>query len=59
MPTLAIAVMRGALGAPECVPGALLALASHPDLQLELVGAPATIEPLLAGADAALRARAN
>lgn len=59
MPTLAIDVMSGDLGAPECVPGALLALASHPDLQLELVGAPATIEPLLAGADAALRARAR
>lgn len=57
MPTLAIDAMSGDLGAPECVPGALLALEQAPDLHLELVGAPATIEPLLATASAALRAR--
>lgn len=57
MPKLAIDVMSGDLGAPECVPGALLALAQLPDLQLELVGAAATIEPLLAAASPALRAR--
>ena len=48
--------MSGDLGAPECVPGALLALEQAPDLHLELVGAPETIEPLLATASAALRA---
>lgn len=59
VPTLAIDVMSGDLGARECVPGALLALAQAPDLQLELVGDPFVIEPLLAGAGAALRARAH
>lgn len=57
MPTLAVDVMSGDLGAPECVPGALLALGQSPDLELELVGDPATIEPLLACAGAAQRAR--
>jgi len=57
VPTLAIDVMSGDLGAPECVPGALLALERCADLRVELVGSPATIEPLLAGADAAVRAR--
>ena len=57
MPTLAIDVMSGDLGAPECVPGALLALDQAPDLHLELVGIPGTIEPLLAGAGASSRAR--
>lgn len=59
MPTLAIDVMSGDLGAAECVPGALLALEQAPDLRLELVGNPATIEPLLAHAGASLRARAT
>ncbi len=49
--------MSGDLGASECVPGALLALAQSPDLRVELVGSPATIEPLLAAVDPALRAR--
>ncbi|HNR22632.1 MAG TPA: phosphate acyltransferase PlsX [Steroidobacteraceae bacterium] len=57
MPTLAIDVMSGDLGATECVPGALLALARSPDLRVELVGSPEAIEPLLGAADAALRAR--
>lgn len=51
--------MSGDLGARECVPGALIALASSPDLRVELVGSPATIEPLLGEADAALRARVS
>ena len=59
MPTLAIDVMSGDLGAPECVPGALLALARTPDLHLELVGDPAAIEPHLAQASSPVRARAR
>jgi len=57
VPTLAIDVMSGDLGAPECVPGALLALERSPDLRVELVGSPEAIEPLLGAAGAALRAR--
>ncbi|MBV6416113.1 MAG: Phosphate acyltransferase [Steroidobacteraceae bacterium] len=59
MRTLAIDVMSGDLGASECVPGALLALARNPDLHLELVGNPAIIEPLLAKAESPVRARAR
>lgn len=57
MPTLAIDVMSGDLGAQECVPGALLALAEFPDLHLELVGDPAVVQPLLASTSADLRER--
>jgi glycerol-3-phosphate acyltransferase PlsX len=40
--------MSGDLGAQECVPAAVLALASDPDLRLLLVGDPAAIEAGLA-----------
>ena len=48
MTTLALDVMSGDLGAQECVPAALLALAGDPDLQLLLVGDAAIIERSLA-----------
>lgn len=57
MPTLAIDVMSGDLGAPECVPGAVIAVERHGDLVLELVGRAAAIEPLLATVPASLRQR--
>ena len=44
--------MSGDAGAPECVPGAVRALAADADLRLLLVGQRAVLEPLL---DAALR----
>jgi glycerol-3-phosphate acyltransferase PlsX len=51
--------MSGDSGAPECVPGALRALADDPALELVLVGDPKVIEPALAGAAADVRARAS
>ncbi|MBU3671280.1 MAG: phosphate acyltransferase PlsX [Sinobacteraceae bacterium] len=59
MTTLALDVMSGDLGAQECVPAALLALASDALLQLLLVGDAALIERTLAahGCSAALRER--
>ena len=59
MASIAVDVMSGDCGAPECVPGALRALAADPALELILVGKPEIIEPALAGAGAALRARAS
>jgi glycerol-3-phosphate acyltransferase PlsX len=49
MTVIALDVMSGDLGAQECVPAAVLALASDPDLRLLLVGDPAVIEAGLAG----------
>jgi glycerol-3-phosphate acyltransferase PlsX len=49
MTVIALDVMSGDLGAQECVPAAVLALASDPDLRLLLVGDPAAIEAGLAG----------
>jgi glycerol-3-phosphate acyltransferase PlsX len=57
MASIAVDVMSGDSGAPECIPGALRALAADPALELILVGQPAVIEPLLAAAPPALRAR--
>ena len=57
MPSIAVDVMSGDSGAPECIPGALRALAADPALELILVGKPAVIEPALAGAPADVRAR--
>src|SRR5262245_27354924 len=59
MASIAVDVMSGDSGAPECIPGALLALAADPALELILVGKPESIEPALAAADAAVRARAT
>ena len=59
MASIAVDVMSGDRGAPECVPGVLRALAADPALELILVGKPEIIEPALAGADGALRARAS
>jgi glycerol-3-phosphate acyltransferase PlsX len=59
MASIAVDVMSGDRGAPECVPGVLRALAADPALEVILVGKPEIIEPALAGADAALRARAS
>ena len=59
MPSIAVDVMSGDSGAPECIPGALLALAADPALELILVGLPETIEPALASAAADVRARAS
>ena len=50
MASIAVDVMSGDSGAPECVPGALRALAADPALELILVGKPEIIEPALAGA---------
>jgi glycerol-3-phosphate acyltransferase PlsX len=57
MASIAVDVMSGDCGAPECVPGALRAVAADPALELILVGNPEIIEPALAGAAADLRAR--
>jgi glycerol-3-phosphate acyltransferase PlsX len=59
MASIAVDVMSGDSGAPECIPGALLALAADPALELILVGNPETIEPALASAGAEVRARAS
>ncbi|MCZ8131382.1 MAG: phosphate acyltransferase PlsX [Steroidobacteraceae bacterium] len=57
--TLPIAVdaMSGDRGPATCVPAALAVLREDPALELVLVGQPAVVEPLLAGLDAAARAR--
>src|SRR6187401_2760015 len=57
MPSVAVDVMSGDSGAPECIPGALLALATDPTLELILVGQSSVIEPALAKVPAAVRAR--
>jgi len=57
MASIAVDVMSGDCGAPECVPGALRALVADPSLDLILVGKPEVIEPALAGAAADVRAR--
>jgi phosphate acyltransferase len=57
MPSIAVDVMSGDSGAPECIPGALRALAADPALELILVGQPSVIEPAVAGAPADVRAR--
>lgn len=57
MASVAVDVMSGDCGAPECVPGALRALAADPTLELILVGKPEVIEPALAHASAEARAR--
>src|SRR5690242_10109049 len=57
MPSIAVDVMSGDSGAPECIPGALRALAADPALELILVGLPSVIEPAIAGASADVRAR--
>ena len=62
MPSIAVDVMSGDSGAPECIPGALRALATDPALELILVGDPAVIEPALAacaGGGARARVRAS
>ena len=59
MASIAVDVMSGDRGAPECVPGALRALVADPELQLILVGDPAVIEPALADAAPDVRARAG
>ncbi len=57
MASVAVDVMSGDCGAPECVPGALRALVADPALELILVGKPEVIEPALAQAGADVRAR--
>lgn len=57
MASIAVDVMSGDRGAPECVPGALRALAADPALDLILVGQPEVIEPALATLPADARAR--
>jgi phosphate acyltransferase len=57
MASVAVDVMSGDCGAPECVPGALRALAADPTLELILVGKPEVIELALANASAEARAR--
>ena len=57
MASIAVDVMSGDSGAPELIPGALLALDHDPDLELILVGKPDVIDPVLAAAPAAVRAR--
>jgi glycerol-3-phosphate acyltransferase PlsX len=59
MASVAVDVMSGDCGAPECVPGVLRALAADPALEVVLVGDPQVIEPALAGAAADVRARAS
>jgi phosphate acyltransferase len=59
MASIAVDVMSGDSGAPENIPGALRALQSDPALELILVGQPAVIEPALAQAPAAVRARVS
>lgn len=51
--------MSGDRGPQECVPGALLALAAHADLTLDLFGDPQVIHPLLAALPEAARARVS
>jgi glycerol-3-phosphate acyltransferase PlsX len=50
MTVIALDAMSGDLGAQECVPAALRALAEDPALRLLLVGDPAVLGPLLAAA---------
>jgi len=57
MASVAVDVMSGDRGAPECVPGALRALEADPALELILVGKPEIIEPALNGAPVGVRAR--
>jgi glycerol-3-phosphate acyltransferase PlsX len=57
MASIAVDVMSGDRGAPECVPGALRALAADPELELTLVGNPGIIEAGLAHVAPAVRAR--
>jgi glycerol-3-phosphate acyltransferase PlsX len=57
MASIAVDVMSGDSGPPECVPGALRALVADPTLELILVGKPEIIEPALTGAAADVRAR--
>lgn len=57
MPSIAVDVMSGDSGAPECIPGALRALVADPALELILVGLPNVIDPAIAGAPADVRAR--
>jgi glycerol-3-phosphate acyltransferase PlsX len=59
MASIAVDVMSGDSGAQELIPGALLALRHDPDLELILVGKPDVIEPVLATAPAAARARVS
>src|ERR1700741_579047 len=59
MASIAVDVMSGDSGAPECIPGVLRALAADPALEIILVGKPEIIEPVLAAAPATLRARAS
>ncbi len=59
MASIAVDVMSGDSGAPECVPGALQSLATDPALELILVGNPDIIEPALAAAAPDVRARAR
>lgn len=56
MPVIALDVMSGDVGARECVPAALLALAADPALELRLVGQRDVVEGELAQARASLRA---
>src|SRR5678815_5496494 len=57
MPSVAVDVMSGDCGAPECVPGALRALVADPTPELILVGQPSVIEPALAGLADGVRTR--
>jgi phosphate acyltransferase len=57
MASIAVDVMSGDSGAPECIPGALRALASDSALELILVGDPTVIQSALAQAAADLRSR--
>jgi glycerol-3-phosphate acyltransferase PlsX len=59
MASIAVDVMSGDSGAPECLAGALQALASDPALELILVGNPDIIGPVLEAAPPAVRARAR
>jgi glycerol-3-phosphate acyltransferase PlsX len=57
MASIAVDVMSGDRGAPECVPGALRALAADPEIELTLVGNPGIIEAGLAHVAPEVRAR--
>jgi glycerol-3-phosphate acyltransferase PlsX len=57
MASIAVDVMSGDSGAPECIPGALRALVTDPALELILVGNAQVIEAALAAAPADVRAR--
>src|SRR4029077_1614450 len=59
MPSVAVDVMSGDSGAPECITGALLPLVADPTLELILVGQPSVIEPALANVPAAVRSRVS